>query len=101
MSTTGRWDELFATRRWRVAEEVSGPVTVPGQGSAVITIRFTRGEFEITPPGAFASPLSTNLGRRGTLLAETDESGERDLGTRIAVGRQAVIKAREQYGTIW
>jgi hypothetical protein len=101
VSTTGRWDELFRDRRWRVAEEVSGE-HVQGKGAPRIRVTFTRGLFEITAPGAFRSPLSTNLGRRGVLLQETDATGAADIpGSRMAVGAAAVKKAREQYSAVW
>lgn len=103
MSTTGKWDDLFKGRKWRVAEEVSGQVTARvKRGQPVVVITFTRGRFEIPAPGAYRSPLSTNLGRRGLLLQETDLTGEHDLpGARLAVGEPAVQKAREKYAAVW
>jgi hypothetical protein len=103
MTSTGRWEELFAARKWRVAEEITGQAEVPaGNGQPAIRATFTRGEFEIAPPGAYRSPLSTNLGRYGSVLQETDQGGGTDIpGSRIAVGAGAVRKAREQYGAIW
>lgn len=104
MSTTNRWEELFgAGRKWRVAEEVSGDVTTPARrGRPAVTVKFTRGLFAVAAPGAYQSPLSTNLGRNGVLLQETDDSGASDIpGSRMAVGAPAVRKAREQYGAVW
>jgi hypothetical protein len=103
MSTTNKWDELFRGQRWRVAEEVTGQATWPASGEdPPVTVTFTRGAFEIPAPGAYSSPLSTNLGRRGLVLQQTDETGEYDIpGARIAVGAPAVRKAREQYGAVW
>jgi hypothetical protein len=100
VSTTGRWDELFKGRKWRVAEEVSGAAADPGQPEVPVT--FERGRFEIPAGAAFRSPLSTNLGRRGVLLQETDESGAADIpGSRIAVGESAVRKARSAFSAVW
>lgn len=103
MSTTDRWEELFRGRRWRVAEEVSGTVTIPKRrGIPEVVITFSRGNFTVAAPGAFQSPLSTNKGRAGVLLVETDDSGSRDFpGTRMAVGAPAVRKARQVYGAVW
>lgn len=103
MSTTDRWEELFRGRKWRVAEEVSGTVTVPKRrGQPEITITFRRGSFTVSAPGAFQSPLSTNKGLSGVLLQETDDSGSVDYpGTRMAVGAPAVRKARQEYGAVW
>lgn len=103
MSTTDRWEELFRGRKWRVAEEVSGEVTIPKRrGQPEIVITFRRGNFTVAAPGAFQSPLSTNKGRAGVLLVETDSSGSVDYpGTRMAVGAPAVRKARQEYGAVW
>jgi hypothetical protein len=98
------WDELFSGRKWRVAEEVSGTVQQDG-----VTVTFDRGRFELpvqlpdNPDGAaFRSLLSTNLGRRGVLLQETDETGSSDVpGSRITVGTGSLQKAREQYAAVW
>lgn len=98
MSTLGQWEELFGGgRKWRVAEEVTG--SIDGDGSSVT---FDRGLFELPPGSAFRSPLSTNLGRRGMLLQETDDSGSVDIpGSRLAVGAHSVRKARQLYGAVW
>lgn len=109
MSTLGdeKWEELFGGRKWRVAEEVTGVVHADGfhdgalmQGS--IRVTFASGRFEIEPPGAYQSILSTNQGRRGVLLQETDASGATDIpGSRIAVGYIALGKARDRFAAIW
>ena len=98
MSTTGRWDELFSGRHWRVLEEATGTVTQDGA-----RVEMRRGRFEVATPGfAYASPLSTNLALRGVVLQETDETGADDIaGSRIAVGAPAVKTARKDYGAIW
>lgn len=98
MSTTGRWDELFSGRKWRVLEEASGTVM---QDGAQVEMR--RGRFEVKTPGfAYASPLSTNFALRGVVLQETDETGAHDIaGSRIAVGAPAVKTARRDFGAIW
>ena len=98
MSTTGRWDELFSDRHWRVLEEATGMVT---QDGAQVEMR--RGRFEVKTAGfAYASPLSTNLALRGIVLQETDKTGAHDIaGSRIAVGAPAVKAARRDYGAIW
>lgn len=104
MSTTDRWEELFGGgRKWRVAEEVTGTVTIPKRrGTPEVVITFTRGYFAVAAPGAFQSPLSTNKGRAGVLLQETDDSGTLDYpGERMAVGVPAVKKARQEYGAVW
>lgn len=104
MSTTNRWEELFGGgRRWRVAEEVTGThVTRARRGVPAVTITFARGLFTVAAPGAYLSPLSTNRGRNGVLLQETDVTGSADIpGSRLAVGAPAVSKAREQYGAVW
>lgn len=104
MSTTGMWDVLFKGRKWRVAEELTGDVPVPPErpGDAPGLVRFDRGWFSMGEPYAYRSPLSTNLGRRGVILAETDDAGSADLpGPRIAVGVHALRKARLQYGAVW
>ena len=98
MSTTGRWDELFSGRHWRVLEEAAGEVTQDGA-----VVQFRRGRFEVKTPGcAYASPLSTNCALRGVVLQETDAAGSADIpGSRIAVGGPAVKAAREKYGAVW
>jgi hypothetical protein len=108
VSTTGMWDTLFAGRKWRVAEEMTGTVSYPVPGpdkrrrGEVVAVVFSRGEFELPPGTAYQSPLSTNLGRRGVLLQETDAEGAADvLGSRLAVGRASVSRAREQYAAVW
>jgi hypothetical protein len=103
MSTTGQWDALFKDRHWRVAEELSGGALVsPGRKQPQVRVTFDRGTFEIDPPGAYRSPLSTNLGRRGVVLQETDAAGEADIeGSRITVGPGSLQRAREQYAAIW
>lgn len=98
MSTTGRWDEFFGDRKWRVLEEATGVVTQDGA-----QVRFSRGRFEVLAAGhAYASPLSTNMALRGVVLQETDATGEHDIaGSRIAVGAPAVKTARRDYGAVW
>jgi hypothetical protein len=98
VSSTGRWDELFRGRHWRVLEEATGTVSQDGAD-----VEFRRGRFRVLTPGfAFASPLSTNLGLRGIVLQETDPAGENDLpGSRIAVGEPVVKTARADYGAVW
>jgi hypothetical protein len=97
VSTTGRWDEFFLGRKWRVAEELTGVVAEGG-----VSVTFTRGRFELPEGSAYRSPLSTNLGRRGLVLVETDETGAADIpGSRLAVGEPAVSKARAQYSAVW
>lgn len=97
MATKGTWEELFSGRKWRVAEEVTGEVTERG-----FTVTFSRGRFEIPQGAAYRSPLSTNLGRRGLVLIETNADGSLDLpGSRIAVGEAAVSRARAQFSAVW
>jgi hypothetical protein len=97
VSSTGSWEEWFAGRHWRVAEEVTGTVEQDG-----VQVTFTRGAFTIAPPGAFRSALSTNLGRKGLLLQETDVTGAHDItGSRAVFGTSAVAKARERFGSVW
>lgn len=98
MSSTGTWDEWFGNgRKWRVAEEVTGQVKQNG-----LTVTFRRGRFEVARGGGFRSPLSTNLGRFGVLLQETDATGALDLpGSRAVFGEAAVKKAIEKYAAIW
>lgn len=104
MSTTDRWEELFGGgRKWRVAEEVTGTHTTRAvRGRPAVTVVFNRGHFTVAAPGAFQSPLSTNLGRNGVLLVETSADGSLDLpGSRLAVGAPAVKRARANYGAVW
>jgi hypothetical protein len=97
VSTTGQWEELFSGRKWRVAEEVTGTLRHDG-----VVVPFTRGRFELPVGAAFRSLLSTNLGRRGVLLQETDAAGEHDIpGTRIAVGEGSVKLARKRFSAVW
>ncbi len=97
MSSTGSWDELFKGRYWRVAEEVSGAIEQDG-----CQVTFRRGVFAVAAPGAFRSLLSTNLGRRGVLLQETDPTWSVDIpGSRAVFGEPAVKRAREEYGAVW
>lgn len=97
MATTGAWKELFDGRKWRVAEELSGELRTDG-----FSVRFTRGWFELPLGAAFRSRLSTNLGRRGAVLQETDAQGVKDIpGSRLAVGAGSIKRAREEYGAIW
>jgi hypothetical protein len=101
VSTTDQWDVLFRDRKWRISEEVTGETRRPGRKGEIVTT-FTRGRFEIVN-GAFRSPLSTNLGRRGWLLTETNADGSRDLEprTRVAIGLDALDKARKDYEAVW
>lgn len=108
MSTLDRWDELFGHgRRWRVAEELTGLVPADGYHEdrvlqAGVPVAFDHGTFEIPAPGAYRSVLSTNLGRRGVVLQETDATGAKDIpGSRIAIGAPAVRRAREVFGAVW
>ena len=98
MATTGEWERLFGGgRKWCVAEEVTGR-----RQSRGYMVTFDRGRFELPAGAAYRSLLSTNLGRRGVLLVETDDAGVHDIpGSRIAVGEPAVQRAREQFGAIW
>jgi len=98
MATTGAWDELFGGgRKWRVAEELTGVLTEAGY-----TVTFKRGWFELPVGAAYQSLLSTNLGRRGLVLQETDARGVSDVpGSRIAVGAGSVRRAREEYSAVW
>jgi hypothetical protein len=98
MATKGAWEELFGRgRKWRVAEELTGEVAAGGY-----TVTFTRGRFEIPAGAAYRSPLSTNLGRRGLVLIETNTDGSADIpGSRIAVGDAAVSRARTQFSAVW
>ena len=97
MSTLGTWDELFSGRKWRVAEELTGSVR---QNRALVV--FERGAFELPEGSAFKSLLSTNMGRRGVILQETDETGEADIpGSRIAIGHKSLAKARQDYSAVW
>jgi hypothetical protein len=88
-----KWDELFGTRRWRVAAEWSGYVE-PDEGGRVT---FDHGEFTIDAPGAFRSPLSTNLGRVGVLLQEVAPDGSDVPDSLIPFGQPAVKRAREEF----
>lgn len=98
MATKGAWEELFGGgRKWRVAEELTGELVERG-----FTVKFSRGWFELPPGAAYRSPLSTNLGRRGLVLQETDDPGVSDIsGSCIAVGEAAVSRARTQFGAVW
>jgi hypothetical protein len=98
MATKGAWEELFGGgRKWRVAEEVTFEVTEDG-----FEVRCVRGRFELPPGAAYRSPLSTNLGRRGLVLQETDSSGSHDVpGSRIAIGEAAVNRARSEFSAVW
>ena len=104
MSTTNMWEELFGNgRKWRVAEELTGDIAAAaGPGEPEVLVRFDRGWFSMQAPGAYRSPLSTNLGRRGVVLVETDDSGSVDCpGTRIAIGVHALRRARREHAAIW
>lgn len=102
MSTTNKWAELFSGRKWRVLEEASGQVTRVASGGSAVTVTFWRGAFTVSPPGSFCSPLSTNKGRRGLVLQETDQAGSGDIpGSRIVVGEPAVKRARAEFGAVW
>lgn len=92
------WEQLFGARKWRRAEELTGRVRHDGA-----VVEFTRGEFAVLTPGfAFRPPTSTNPGRTGVILVETDAEGTCDLpGSRIAVGKAAARRAAEQYGAVW
>jgi hypothetical protein len=104
VSSNGTWDKWFSGRKWRVAEEVTGTTKLRG-----IAVTFRRGVFDVAATGgrdnqggAFRSPLSTNLGRHGILLQETNADGSRDIpGSRAAFGDAAVKRARAEYGAIW
>jgi hypothetical protein len=94
------WEGLFADRKWRVAEEISGAASDPAHPELLIV--FTRGLFEMKEPAAYRSPLSTNLGRRGAVLQETSPDGTSDVpGSRLVVGNHALRKARSQFSAVW
>lgn len=77
-------------RRWRVAEEVTGEVTV-GKG---VVVQFDRGKFEMEG-GKFTSPGSTARGRKGILLQEVDKETGADIeDSRVSVGEVALQQAR-------
>ncbi len=97
MATKGAWEELFGGRKWRVAEELTGELTEAG-----FLVKFSRGRFELPVGAAFRSVLSTNLGRRGLVLVETNADGSDDIpGSQIAVGEAAVSRARTQFSAVW
>lgn len=85
------WAGYFATRKWRVAQEVTGE----GEDNDCL-VTFKRGKFEIHGDGVFHSPLSSARGRRGILLQETDEDGGDIKGSRIAVGEIVMRRARQE-----
>jgi hypothetical protein len=94
------WEDLFATRKWRVATELSGtaladPGTELNDGDASVVVKFARGYFEITG-ATFHSPLSSARGRRGVLLQEVEASGRDIPGSRIAVGKVVLGRARRE-----
>jgi hypothetical protein len=93
MAGNDKWDELFASRKWRVATEWTGYVA-PDEGAR---ITFDRGAFTIDPPGGFRSPLSTNLGRVGILLQEVAPDGSDVPDSLIPFGLPAVKTAREKF----
>ena len=102
MSTTNKWAELFRGRKWRVLEEATGQVRRTASGGSPVTITYHRGVFTFSPPGSYSSPLSTNKGRRGLVLQETDAAGTDDIpGSRIVVGEPAVKRARDEFGAVW
>lgn len=104
MSRLGEW---FGTRKWRVLTEADGTETwyqngeFPGpEGSgAPVTVVFTQGSFEISPPGSFMSPLGSR-GRSGVLLQEVGEDGKDVEGSVLPWGHAAVRKAREEFHAI-
>lgn len=92
------WEDLFATRKWRVATELNGAAAAePGSelndGDTVVKVEFTKGHFEIIG-ATFHSPLSSARGRKGVLLQEVDGSGRDVAGSRIAVGSVVLRRAR-------
>lgn len=96
-------DEWFTGRRWRLVTELDGEKSVQvtgGDGKPVpVAVTFSKGHFEIDPPGAFASPLGSR-GRTGVLLQEVDGSGADIPGSLTAWGEATFIKARRTYGAI-
>lgn len=94
------WEDLFATRKWRVATELNGTATAePGtelnDGDSLVKVEFTKGHFEIIG-ATFHSPLSSARGRKGVLLQEVDENGRDIDGSRIAVGSVVLGRARKE-----
>lgn len=87
------WDELFGSRKWRVAREVTGVVSWPSPGDP-INVYFKAGHFEIEGPGVFQSPLSSNKGKRGVLLREVADSQDVP-GSYLWVGEKVVLRIRE------
>jgi hypothetical protein len=91
MASGSNWEEFFGSRKWRLAEEVSGTV-IARKGISVV---YAGGEFEITGGGKFHSPLSTARGSKGFLLQELDGQGQDIGGSRIAVGEVVYRRARQ------
>ena len=106
MSNKQAWETWFGTRRWRIGEEYTGTVAVPGRTvrgrDNRIEVIFSRGRFEIGEGGAFVSPISPNQGRRGFVLQEVKPDDGQDIPGSLAVfGEAAVKKARAEYEAIW
>lgn len=95
------WEDLFGTRKWRVATELDGEVVaLPGtelnqKGTEPLKADFTRGHFELAG-ASFHSPLSSARGRKGVILQEVDERGRDIDGSRIAVGKVVLARARKE-----
>lgn len=95
------WDDLFGSRKWRVATELDGEVVAePGtslnQGGESVRAAFSKGKFELFG-GVFHSPLSSARGRKGVLLQEVNlQDGMDILGSRIAVGVVVFRRARAE-----
>jgi hypothetical protein len=88
----------FRDRRWRIMDEISGQVTLPDSN---VTVTYDHGEFWITEPFLFRTPLGHN-GRHGFTLREVDpETGEdTDEISMASFGRDVLVRAQQQFGAI-
>jgi hypothetical protein len=103
---SGKLEDWFGTRKWRVATEVSGEqsVQVPNQEgeeplTAEVVVIFRKGRFEVGSPGSFSSPLGSR-GRVGVLLQEVGPDGKDIEGSRSTWGESVVRRAKEEFGAI-
>jgi hypothetical protein len=88
-----RLESWFKDRRWRVMDEVTGAVNIAG-----VEYAYDHGSFEISPPGAYVTPLG-HRGRKGILIIET-EDGRDIAGTEAAFGETTLRRASAAFGTI-
>jgi hypothetical protein len=91
-----KFDSWFRGRCWRVAEEWTTTRMVGGD-----EVAYDKGEFWVTPPGVFQTPLG-HKGRHGFVIREIEpQSGiDKHPAVQAAFGFSTLKMANERYNCI-